>query len=458
MNAKRYSLFLNNPEFTRNLWSNFSWLSLILVLFLIGNVILFAQYNSNKYSTFINIYLLAFICIIGFWGTQNAINSFLQEFKQGTWDYQRLSTISPLQMVFGKLFGSSFLQWLLGAIIFIVMLIHFSFLQTPANFWVKISIYWATLTIIILILQCQVLINFLLLWRKGSKKATQKNSSSSIAFLILAGGLYFSFWGDSHFWTYSPSPAVSFFGLLLTNAQYILILTSMLLAWSLIGLYNLFKSEFGQKVSPLWWAGFLIFVYVVSYGTNYLSYNPFTQHSTLSFIGTNAIITAISVYIMLYYSNKNAVFWVRLGRYWQYSSHKKLFYSIPCWLISYVFMIILAIFACAYNYLDSSTTEATRILFITLSFLLFITRDVLLILYLNLARKGSYLIIIFLLLYLSYPLNIQNIPSGLFFPSIAGGPASRMLAIISPLVQIGIILSLFKINWQKFMPSFKDND
>lgn len=458
MNTKYYSLFLNNPEFTRNLWSNFSWLSFILVLFLLGNILVFTQYNGGNYAIFHNIYLFFFLCIMGFWGTQNTINSFLQEFKQGTWDYQRLSTISPCQMLIGKLFGASFLQWLLGGIIFIAMLVHFTFLPTPANLWIKLSIYWATLTLIILILQCQVLINFLLLWRKGSKKATQKHASSSIAFIILAGSLYFSFSGDNRVWTTSPTKTVHLFGIFLTTAQYVLILTSLLLAWSLIGLYNLFRSEFGQKVSPLWWAGFLIFAYLINYGTNFVNNNPLTHHSLLPFISMNAIISALSIYIMLYYANKNAVFWVRLGRYWQYNSYKKLFYSIPCWLISYILTIVLAISACIYNYLESSPTQATNVLLITTSFLLFITRDVLLILYLNLARQGKYLIIIFLLLYLSYPLNIQNIPSGLFFPSIAGGSASRILAIISPLVQIGIIVSLFKINWHNFMPSFKNND
>lgn len=455
---KKYTLFFNNPELSRNLWANFSWIGLALTIFLIGNILLFAQYNFHHYSPFLNIYLLSFLCIVGFWGTQNVINSFLQEFKQGTWDYQRLSAISPMQMLIGKLFGTACMQWLLGTLLFIAMLIHFSFLPfAPPNFWQKISIYWAIFSLTIILIQCNVLINFLLLWQKGSAKATRKIRSSSTAVLLLVIGLFFIRWGDHDFWGATSQKSISLFGLILTSTQFSLILISTLTIWSLIALYNLFRSEFGQKVSPLWWAGFLIFSYIFCYGTTILNtFNAFGVQSTLPFFLSSAMITAVSIYIMLYYSNKDTAVWVRIGRYWQYGAKQKLFYSIPNWLVSYIFACIFAIITCAMIFIEESFNDASRALLITSSFALFITRDICVVLYLNLARKNSYLIIVFLLLYLSYPLNINVIPSGLFFPSMDGNIGSLILAILSPLIQIIIVITLFRVNWKKFMPSFKE--
>lgn len=455
---KKYTLFLNNPEFTRNLWVNFSWIGFALTLFLIGNILLFAQYNFHNYSPFLNIYLFSFLCIVGFWGSQNVINAFLYEFKQGTWDYQRLSTVSPLQILLGKLFGAACMQWLLGVILFISMLIHFHFLPfAPTNFIINITIYWFIFSVLIILLQCNVVINFLLLWRKGSTKATRKTRSSSTGFIFLILGLIFIPWGDHNFWYVTSEKTIILFGFLLTTTQYVLIVAVVLTLWSLIALHNLLRSEFGQKISPLWWAGFLVFSYLFCYGTTFLkSFNTIYDQQTLPFFISSAIITAITIYVMLYYSKKDTAVWVRIGRYWQYGAKYKLFYSVPTWLISYIFMIILSMIACAMIFIDESLSDASRAFLIVLSFILFITRDICIVLYLNLSRRNNYLIVVFLLLYLSYPLNINIIPSGLFFPSIDGTAGSLTLALLSPLAQIAIIISLFKMNWNKFMPSFKE--
>lgn len=458
MKLKQYSLFFNNPEFTRNLWVNFSFIGLGLTMFLMGNILIFAHYNASNFSTLLNIYLFAFICIVGFWGSQNVINSFLQEFKQGTWDYQRLSTNTPIQMILGKLLGASMMQWILGILLFITMLFHFQTIPKPANVWLKISQYILLLSIIIIILQCHVLINFLLLWRKGSKKATRKMQSSSLAFIVLIIILFATPWGDDSFWRNSTMNNMTLFGIHLTTLQYTLIILSFLMAWSFIGLYNLFRSEFGHKVSPLWWAGFLLSIYIIAYSTAFITpFNRFLEGSAISFFTTISIITAVSIYIMLYYANKDASVWVRLGRYWQYGARQKIFYSIPNWFISYLLTIILAIISSIFIFQEISPDgDFFYALSIILSFLLFITRDILLVLYFNLSRQSGYLIMVFLLLYLSYPLNIRFLPSGLFFPSFDHHYGSLILAIASPLVQIIIVLLLFKINWQKYIPSFKE--
>ena len=50
------------------------------------------------------------------WGTRSAALSVVGEIRERTWDSQKLSSIGPSQMVWGKLFGATFANWFGGAL------------------------------------------------------------------------------------------------------------------------------------------------------------------------------------------------------------------------------------------------------------------------------------------------------------------------------------------------------
>ena len=54
--------------------------------------------------------------LVGAWGSFAVVGSINSEISERTWDQQRLSALSPWQMAWGKLLGSSIYPWFGGAI------------------------------------------------------------------------------------------------------------------------------------------------------------------------------------------------------------------------------------------------------------------------------------------------------------------------------------------------------
>ena len=50
------------------------------------------------------------------WGTRSAALSVVAEIRERTWDSQKLSSIGPWTMVWGKLFGATAANWF-GALV-----------------------------------------------------------------------------------------------------------------------------------------------------------------------------------------------------------------------------------------------------------------------------------------------------------------------------------------------------
>jgi hypothetical protein len=115
---------MSNPEFKRNLWLSFSMHRLIgmpALLTLIFMAIALADFKSDiansLYITSINL----FIFIVWLWGARNANAAIVDELRDKTWDQQRMSSLTPWAMTWGKLFGSTSFNWYGGLMCLVVM-------------------------------------------------------------------------------------------------------------------------------------------------------------------------------------------------------------------------------------------------------------------------------------------------------------------------------------------------
>lgn len=104
-----------NPEFQRQLWLNWRpslvlW-SLGLSLLVMALPIVLASPKNQAYG-------LSMTALAGLWaasafyGSILAGQSLAEEARQNTWDWQRLSALSPWQMAWGKLLGSALPAWM----------------------------------------------------------------------------------------------------------------------------------------------------------------------------------------------------------------------------------------------------------------------------------------------------------------------------------------------------------
>lgn len=118
-------MIIVNPEFHRYVWLNFSSFRLIsmpIILMLILYVFSHDQIDVWHASIFPPAFY-TFIIVVYLWGNYEAASASNKDIGQNTWDFQKMSSLSPFEVLIGKLFGSTSYVWytglmLLGIIIF----------------------------------------------------------------------------------------------------------------------------------------------------------------------------------------------------------------------------------------------------------------------------------------------------------------------------------------------------
>ncbi|MBL8558876.1 MAG: hypothetical protein JNM47_09170 [Hyphomonadaceae bacterium] len=108
-----------NAEFKRNLWLEISPSRIVLmtgVLALIFGIAWLSAGVDDKANAVAGTGQFLFGVIVGLWGSYKAGRSVSDEIKERTWDFQRLSALSPMAMTFGKLFGATAYVWYGGLI------------------------------------------------------------------------------------------------------------------------------------------------------------------------------------------------------------------------------------------------------------------------------------------------------------------------------------------------------
>src|SRR5690606_8467172 len=112
-----------NPEFRRNLWIQFTSTRVLVAAMLTGLLLVCAlavDYGLTRnafvpdITGFVAYWLAAAIVI--FWAGRGAAGAVLREIRGRTWDAQRLSTLHPWTMAWGKLFGATSLAWFMALV------------------------------------------------------------------------------------------------------------------------------------------------------------------------------------------------------------------------------------------------------------------------------------------------------------------------------------------------------
>lgn len=128
----RQGYFLS-PEFHRNIWMRFSLVgatATALFAMLVGSLM------GNLWTAGLDlraqVMFFMFVLLVVIPGNYAAAFSMREEMKDNTWDFLRVSAISPAQLAFGKLFGSTSQAWYWG------ILVGFLYYNT---FWQEASVH-----------------------------------------------------------------------------------------------------------------------------------------------------------------------------------------------------------------------------------------------------------------------------------------------------------------------------
>lgn len=113
-----------NPEILRNAWIETTPRRMAIMAAVLGLVLGAAWFvgvmsESHPRAPWLALHgaaaTLAWLILV-LWGARNAAEGVLGEIKDRTWDFQRLSALSPGAMTFGKLIGPTLYVWFGGAL------------------------------------------------------------------------------------------------------------------------------------------------------------------------------------------------------------------------------------------------------------------------------------------------------------------------------------------------------
>ncbi|TAL38113.1 MAG: hypothetical protein EPN97_04270 [Alphaproteobacteria bacterium] len=132
--------FFFTPEFHRNLWLRFSPFRLIaapLIILLIAMTTTRMPKGLGDFDVTSTLYaaLSIYFIVVIIWGAYEAANAMQEEIRGNTWDFQRMSSISPWQLSLGKLFGVTSYAWYFGFLALALFAYAYADYRAPEQFF-----------------------------------------------------------------------------------------------------------------------------------------------------------------------------------------------------------------------------------------------------------------------------------------------------------------------------------
>lgn len=317
-----------NPELKRHLWLECSVHRLVAmpcVLALIFFLVAFST-ASEADGRVVSTGLLLFVALTVGWGAQRVSTAVTEEWRDKTWDGQRMSALGPWAMTWGKLLGSTAFAWYGGLLCLGVMLAA----------WPREWPYPAGIMITCVVggavgVQALALLTSLLAARKGLRR-TRWRGIVLIPLLLIFTGLsntVFSLFTQSVVWWDSPYATLPF------------VLGSTLLwaVWAVFGAYRLMCQELQVRTTPWAWA---MFVLCLAWYLTGFVVPPYQGARFVVFLLVGFLVSGLLTYLALFTEQTGIMVirrvWIRLQR----QEWHQVFAELPCWPVSLLMTVACA--------------------------------------------------------------------------------------------------------------------
>ena len=330
-----------NPELLRNAWTELTERRVTLMVVVVGCILLVAI-TPGSLSGAVSTAELAFYAVVVLWGTRCAAQSVVEEISGKTWDAQRLSSIRPWTMVWGKLLGSTLLAWLGGAMCLAVILYAalarggVELLGSEAAYYIGIGLLSQAVAMLasivavrrrlshsrfdVFIYQLFGLIAAVLVWRvwqTADPNSLYNRWTGSIDPLTVA---HISWWGADRD----------------TGAFYLASL-AVFAAWTLLANYRVMRTELQVQNGPGVWLAFLAFVAIYAGGFDPWRGDPAADNAAFGLRAIQAGVALAAVtYVMALVEPKEIVAYRWLLDRFRQGRFIAFFSRCPGWLYAYL--------------------------------------------------------------------------------------------------------------------------
>ena len=424
-----------NPEFQRQLYLECSPARLMGIPLVLGIIFTLSFFIDNHKlgSATANTALILFMLITLLWGARQTIDSIVEEYRERTWDTQRLSALGPWEMTWGKLFGSTIMVWYAGALCLLV------YSLATDNFEALPALVFYSVSAALLVQSGSLLMGLLAVQRDHTK-------SSSLFIVAIIGLLSVTPWlmeiANLSSYTLQYETSV-WYGQSVNSHQFHRISLLLALFWFGIGNVRLMTQELGMRTLPWVWLVFSLFLMIylgglIPSGTFSFSLAAFSVFSLLTYVG-----------VMVERNDPMRI--KRLLTYFAENNWRRGGEEIPIWWLTYLLCIPAAMHL---SFSDNPIAQfGATFHFYPLAILLILLRDCAIYLYFsygkNPQRAMSLTLLAGVLLYGVMPGIFTAIGqiqlAALFFPLWAD---SNIGALFSAVLQTGFVLNLAYQRWK----------
>ncbi|MDZ4757583.1 MAG: hypothetical protein SGJ10_05525 [Bacteroidota bacterium] len=468
------AIFNNNPELKRNVLLELTRQRLILMPLIMGLIYLisFNFGSSGSFATKANaLSQLMFAIIIFGWGTWQATTSFIDEINDRTWDQQRMTSLHPITMMVGKLFGSTIYIWY-GAVMALFIYFITSLSLDESVLKIKTGI---TAILLGILGHAVAIIVSLLVIRKNRDKSKINTRPISILCVLFALS-FISYVFPFHIFgsLFIADPQASWYAFELPKSTLTLIFVIFYLSWALLGLYYLVRGELQFANKPTLFIIFLVCNAIIVTGLiPNTGINNSSNWTHLNEIEIKTIPTSLYIYTFLIYCFISAIIssyfivimdikdfigFKKLMFLAKQKTYKLLYNEIPVYILSLVFAAIVAIIFTIYALLANPDKEAwgynyyniskTGIPFV-FAVLLFAVRDICIFLWVNFTMKArradtlalTYLVILYVLIPILASQLADKSLLNLFVAMPGNGP---LLTMIPPAIQAVVMVYILR--------------
>ncbi len=289
--------------------------------------------------------------------------SLVREVQRNTWPLQRMTSIQPWTMTWGKLIGGTLWAWFVGFWVFLFMIMVYVF--SPDSFFQSDNwiLFQGGLFPAITFLIGLAILNHALCLLIGFGPMQMKFFKSLKvwfgASLVISGIVITSKLGI-FFKLYGRNITLNWYSWNFQSIYFYLAEIWFLAGWAIMGVYMQMRKEFQMQNSPWPWIVFLIFISIyvmgfyeglirISQGTQYIRSLMESSDLWINRLYRGWIVVVIATYAIIIWQPPNRPVFNKLTVYFQKKKLHQFFNEIPRWIFSLIIVLLYFVIIFAYH-------------------------------------------------------------------------------------------------------------